>query len=369
MSDDDDIEETESGAAAVPAPRENALLLGQEAAEAALLQAYNSGRLPHAWLLTGPRGIGKATLAYRFARFLFAEGGSGSGGLFGAAPTSLAVAPEHRAFRQVASGGHPDLLVVERGIDPKRRRQRREIVADEARKVGDFLHKTSAQDGWRVVIVDGADLMNTHAANSLLKILEEPPKRTVMLLASDNPGRLLPTIRSRCRMLPLKTLESDVIIKLIQLYTQNISESDRTSLMALAEGSIGRVLDLAATNGLEIYSYVIDFMTGIHKVNNMALHDFADSLARPGTEESFDLLAELLPAALGRLVTVGAGGQSDVPPAEAQLARRLLGRRGLDQWVEVWEKLTHLFSQAEGLNLDRKQVVLNAFFALEEAAR
>lgn len=368
MNEDEDIEETESGAAAAPAPRENALLLGQEAAEAALLQAYNAGRVPHAWLLTGPRGIGKATLAYRFARFLFAEGGGG-GGLFGAAPTSLAVAPEHRAFRQVASGGHPDLLVVERGVDPKRRRQRREIVADDARKVGDFLHKTSAQDGWRVVIVDGADLMNTHAANSLLKILEEPPKRTAMLLASDNPGRLLPTIRSRCRMLPLKTLDPDIIIKLIQLYRQDISETDRASLVTLAEGSIGRALDLAATNGLEIYSHIINFITGIHKVNNMALHDFAESLARPGAEESFDLLAELLPGALARLITAATVPYHDLLPAEASLARGLLGRHGLDQWVEVWEKLTHLFSQAEGLNLDRKQVVLNAFFALEEAAR
>ncbi|HVA12857.1 MAG TPA: DNA polymerase III subunit delta', partial [Stellaceae bacterium] len=195
--DDFDVEEAAGGEApAAPAPRENPLLLGQEAAEASLLQAFNAGRLSHAWLVTGPRGIGKATLAYRFARFLFAEGAEPGGGLFSAPAASLAVAPSHQAFRMVVVGSHPDLLVVERGMDAKRKRQRREIVADDARSVGEFLHLTSSQGGWRVVIVDGADLMNPHAANSLLKTLEEPPRRTVLLLASDNPGRLLPTIRS-----------------------------------------------------------------------------------------------------------------------------------------------------------------------------
>ncbi len=136
MADDEefDSEESPGAAPAIPAPRENALLLGHEAAEAVLLQAPNSGRLSHAWLLTGPRGIGKATLAYRFARFLLAEAAGEGGGLLAAPATSLALAPTHPAFRQVASGGHPDLLVVERGVDPKRKRQRREIVVDDARE-------------------------------------------------------------------------------------------------------------------------------------------------------------------------------------------------------------------------------------------
>ncbi|HKT20543.1 MAG TPA: DNA polymerase III subunit delta', partial [Stellaceae bacterium] len=234
MAEDEDPEIEESGSAAPepPTPRANPLLKGQEAAEAVLLQAFNSGRLPHAWLLTGPRGIGKATLAYRFARFLFAEGVVDAGGLFTAAPASLAISATHSAFRQVASGGHPDLLAVERGLDPKRKRQRREIVVDDARGVAEFLHLTSGQGGWRVVIVDGADMMNTHAANSLLKILEEPPKRSVLLLVSDNPGRLLPTIRSRCRALPLKPLAPSVIIELLELYRPDLSDSARTALAA-----------------------------------------------------------------------------------------------------------------------------------------
>ena len=365
MADDDDIEIDDSASAEapeVPHPRENTLLLGHEAAEAALLQAFNAGRLPHAWLITGPRGIGKATLCYRFARFLFAEGGAGGGGLFAAPATSLAVAPSHQAFRLVATGAHPDLLVVERAFDPKRKRQRREIVADDARAVGEFLHLTSSQGGWRVVIVDGADLMNSHAANSLLKTLEEPPKRTVLMLASDNPGRLLPTIRSRCRTLTIKPLSDDVMAELLQRYRPDISRDDGATLSRLAEGSIGRALELAAGEGISIHSFIVNMLERLPNLDPELLHGFAESMARSGAEDNFALMAELLPAEIARRIAASAVG-------EARTARNLAGRRSLDQWVAVWEKLTNLFAQAEGINLDRKQVVLNAFFALEEAAR
>jgi DNA polymerase III subunit delta' len=380
MAEDEELDSDDSGgdvaaAADIPSPRENPLLLGHEGAEAALLQAFNSGRLSHAWLVTGPRGIGKATLAYRFARFLLAEGagagGGGSGGLFAApAPTSLAVAPSQVVFRQVASGGHPDLLVVERSFDPKRKRQRREIVADETRGVTDFLHLTSGQGGWRVVIVDGADLMNIHAANGLLKILEEPPRRTVLLLVSDNPGRLLPTIRSRCRTLPLKPLDLPIMIELLQRFAPHLSENDRAVLLALAAGSIGRALDLARGGGVAIYGQIAKLLTALPHLDAEELHGFADRLARSGADDDFALFAELLPGTIARAVTQGAGvGPGNSVAPEEHLLRRLVSRRGLDQWVAVWEKLTHLFTQAEGINLDRKQVVLNAFFALEEAAR
>jgi DNA polymerase-3 subunit delta' len=375
MAEDDDIETEESGAEAgeIPHPRENTALLGHEAAEASLLQAFNAGRLPHAWLITGPRGVGKATLAYRFARFLLAEGpsnqnGGSRGGLFAASATSLAVAPSHQAFRLVATGAHPDLLVLERAYDPRRRRQRREIVADDARAVGDFLHLTSSQGGWRVVIVDGADTLNPHAANSLLKILEEPPKNTVLLLASDNPARLLPTIRSRCRTLALKPLPESVIIELLQRLRPGFSSDDQAVLARLGEGSIGRALELAAGDGLATYNFIINIIQRLPNLDPELLHGFAERMARNGAEDSFSLLTELLPAELARLVSSAARGTA-MPAAEDRARRNLADRRSLDQWVAVWEKLTNLFAQAEGINLDRKQVVLNAFFALEEAAR
>ena len=372
MMDDEDENGGEAerpAGAAPPNPRENTILIGQEAAEAAFLQAYDRGRLSHAWLLAGPSGIGKATLAYRIARFLLAEsGGSEGGGLFATpAPRSLALPASDPAFRQIASGGHPDLLVVERSFDAKRKRQRREILADEVRSVADFLHLTSGRGGWRVVIIDGADLMNIHAANGLLKILEEPPKRALLLLVSDNPGRLLPTIRSRCRILALKPLPDAVLRQLLEQYRPDLTAHDRQLILVLAEGSIGRACALAAEGGIDIYRRISSLLEDLPKVNYEAVHALADELARNGADDDFGLFAELLPAWLARLVALQAG-HAAASSGEERIMRRLAAR-GLDQWVEVWEKLTDLFAQAEGINLDRKQVVLNAFFALEDAAR
>jgi DNA polymerase III subunit delta' len=375
MSEDEEFEEEAEAAgeaAAVPEPRENALLFGHEAAEAALLQAHRSARLPHAWLLSGPRGVGKATLAFRFARFLLAEG-PGAGLFGGAAPaSSLALSADHPIFRRVASGGHADLLVVERGLDPRRKRLRSEIVVEDTRAIAGFLRLTPAEGRWRVVILDGADLMNRNAANALLKILEEPPQRAVLLLTSDNPGRLLPTIRSRCRLLALKPLPESVVRDALERYRPDLPAADREALARLSEGSIGRVLDLAAAGGLTLYRNLVKLLERLPELDGAALHAFADGVQRGEGEEAFRLLAELLPGWLARMVALVAGEGAGAPvalPGEAQAMRRLAARRGLDQWVEVWEKLIHLFAQADGVNLDRKQVVLNAFFALEDAAR
>jgi DNA polymerase III subunit delta' len=362
-----DGENAESGAGeAVPilVPRENPLLLGHAAAEAALLQAYASGRLPHAWLITGLRGIGKATLAFRFARFLFAE--SGAAGLFAAPPASLALPSEHPVFRRVASGGLADLLVVERGLDPRRRRRRSEIVVDDTRAIAAFLRLTPAEGRWRVVIVDGADTMNNNAANALLKILEEPPKYAVLLLLSDNPGRLLPTIRSRCRRLALKPLPEAVVLEALGRSRPDLSVSDRAALAALAEGSLGRALELATSGGLVLYRTLLKLLDGLPKIDGAALHAFAEQIARADSEDGFRLLAELLPGWVAHRVATSVG---EAGRGTGTTARSPGEPRALDRWAAVWEKLGELFTEADDLNLDRKQVVLNAFFALEEAVR
>src|SRR5229473_2977377 len=348
--DGDELERRDDDPAGEPQPvappRDNPLLLGHEAAEAVLLQAYRSGRLPHAWLLSGPRGIGKATLAFRFARFLFAEG--------------------------AASGGHADLLVVERSLDPKRKKLRSEIVVDDTRAIAGFLRLTPAEGGWRVVIVDGADMMNRNAANALLKILEEPPQKALLLLVSDNPGRLLPTIRSRCRILALKPLAEAEVREALARYRPDIAAGDRAVLAQLAEGSIGRGLDLAAAGGLGLYRSLVRLIEGLPALDGTALHALADRLARGDGEDAFRIFAELLPGWVARMVALATGGgegERAALPGEAPTMRRLAGRRGLDQWVEVWENLNQLFALADSVNLDRKQVVLNAFFVLAEAAR
>src|SRR5581483_7887541 len=197
----------ESAASLAPPPRANPMLLGHDAAALALHQLFEAGRLPHAVLLGGPRGIGKATFAFRLARFVLARSSAAelaAPALFVAPEgpaAGLVIPPDSGTFRRVAAGGHADLLTVERAYDPRRRRLRSEIVVDDTREIAAFLRLTPAEGGWRVVVVDGADEMNRNAANALLKILEEPPRQTLLILVAHSPGRLLPTIRSRCRRL------------------------------------------------------------------------------------------------------------------------------------------------------------------------
>jgi DNA polymerase III subunit delta' len=369
MAEDEDFETDEEGGdvaeVAVPAPRENAALSGHEGAEQALLKAFTSGRLPHGLLITGPHGIGKATLAYRFARFLLSQEAEIGGGLFApATPSSLALSPEHPVFRRVASNGHADLLTVERGIDPKRKRERTEIVVDDTRAIAGFLRLTPAEGGWRIVIVDTADEMNRNAANAVLKILEEPPERAILILVSDKPGRLLPTIRSRCRRLPLRPLSNALVTELLGRYRPDLSAADRAALLELAEGSIGHAIELAEQGGLALHRRLVELLGRLPELDGSALHAFADGVSRWGAEDAFRVLAELMPATLARAIAKAADGEGRDAPLTP-----LLRRRSLDRWVEVWEKITELFAQADAVNLDRKQVVLNAFFALEEAAR
>src|SRR5260221_8627423 len=243
-------------------PQQNPELRCQDGAEQALLSGAVSGRLAHAWLLSGPRGVGKATLAYRFARFLLAGEGESRAGLFGDAPANLALDPAHPVFRRVASGGHPDLRTVARAINPKTGKLRTEIVVDDVREAIGFLRLTPAEGGWRVVIVDGAEDMNRNSANALLKVLEEPPPRAVLLLVSHAPGRLLPTIRSRCRRLDVKPPSPSLVSAVLAQRIRTLDEGDRSVVTGLAEGSIGRAFALAEAGGGGFFREIFGLVLG-----------------------------------------------------------------------------------------------------------
>jgi DNA polymerase-3 subunit delta' len=372
-----------------PAPRTNPDLLGYAVAEAELRRLFDSGRLPHALLLGGPRGIGKATLAFRLARFVLAhphpnpppraeEGGMGVFGegpqpalLGDSAEAGLAIAPDSGVFRRVASGGHADLLTVERAYDPRRRRLRSEIVVDDTREIAAFLRLTAAEGGWRVVIVDGADEMNRNAANALLKILEEPPRRTLLLLVAHSPGRLLPTIRSRCRRLTLAPLPPDIVGELLARYRPDLPEAEAAAVTALAAGSIGRALDLAAAGGVELYRSVVALLSRDRGIDPAALHAFADRLARPDAEEAYRAVEELLGQLLAHLAIGAARGEGGVGAGadeDSALLRRLGSRVPAAGWAGLRDEIDQSFSRTDALNLDRKQTILGAFFAIERAA-
>jgi DNA polymerase III subunit delta' len=369
----------EAIATVAPTPRTNPDLMGHEAAEIALRRLFEANRLPHALLLGGPRGIGKATLAFRLARFVLA-GGAGKGasaGLFGTnndakADPGLSVAPDGGVFRRVASGGHADLLTVERAYDPRRRRLRSEIVVDDTREIGAFFRLTSAEGGWRVVVVDGADEMNRNAANALLKILEEPPQRSLLLLVAHSPGRLLPTIRSRCRRFPLSPLPSGVVRRLLARYQPELPDAQAEALVALSGGSIGRALELAAAGGIELYDAVLALLARDRGIDAAALHAFADRLARGEAEEGYRAVEELVAQLLARITLTAARGGKAAPdasaPREAAVLQRLGGRAPAARWAELREEIGQSFARTDDLNLDRKQTILSAFFAIDAVA-
>lgn len=344
-------------------------LVGHRAAEDVLLASWRSGRLAHAWLMHGPRGVGKATLAYRFARYVLAQGSlpreafsEGEG---------MEIDPESRLFRRVAAGAHADLLTVEPGYDEKTGARRGEILVDDVRTVNAFLALTPGEGSWRAVIVDSADDLNRNAANALLKVLEEPPRRVVFLLLSARPSRLLPTIVSRCRRLALKPLAREEVVAFLRRRMPELRDDEAAAIAEISGGCPGRALELAENGGLELFREMLDLLDSLPKVEVVALHDLGDRVAPRGAEPAFRTLGELLPWWLARLIRYGAKGAvpPEIAPGEGALSRRLLARAELDQWVGVWEKLTRLFAEAERYNLDRKQVVLNAFGALEHAAR
>ena len=358
-----------------PAPRENPALVGHEAAEAELLEAIRGGRLAHAWLMSGPRGVGKATLAYRLARFVLAGGQASAAGadLFGAAPAAegLHLAPEHPVFHRVAAAGHSDLITVERTVNEKTGKLRSEIIVDDVRAVGQFFHLTAGEGGWRIAVVDPADDMNQNAANALLKVLEEPPARSLLLLVSHNPGRLLPTIRSRCRKLTLHPLPGERVAALLRAHAPGIAAEDAAAIAGLADGSPGRALALAREGGLDLYREMSGLLQTLPNLDVPALHAFGGRVARTGDGDAFATLGELLMRWLNRVVIAqaGAGRPGGTPDEQALIARLERGTGGLDRWLEVWEKISRLLGRTESANLDRKQVILNMFLAIEAAVR
>ncbi len=331
---------------AIP-PRANPLLFGHHAAEASLAEAASSGRLHHAWLLTGPEGIGKATLAFRFARRLLAGIPEGN---------SLALSPEHPVFRRVAASAHADLLTVELAYDSKRKRMRSQIAVEDVRRISAFMSLTPAEGGWRIAIVDGAESLNQSSANALLKILEEPPKRAILLLVCSALGTLLPTIRSRCRRLSLSPLDDTAMAQAITSYLPDLDADDRLRLADLADGSPGRALLLAEVEGLTVAKLVDAVLADLPNVAPSRGYAVADALGRSDT--GFSTFMDILRAAITATTRAAARGRAD--PDQERLASLL----PLAGWAELWHTLTRLQDETERFALDKRQALVQAISLL-----
>ena len=335
----------------VPHPRETSDLLGHRDGETALLDAYRSGRMPHAWLIGGPQGIGKATLAYRMARFVLAHPDPLAGDVQRA--DSLTVDPSNPAARRVAAGAHGGLLVLQRAPNDKGV-MRTVITVDETRETISFFGSTAAADGWRVCIVDTVDELNPNAANALLKTLEEPPRQSLFLLVSNAPGRVLPTILSRCRRLPLRSLTRPDLIQAVSRAT-GLANDDPALFDAAdaAEGSVARALTLLGGDAVKLHHRTAALLATLPRVDPRELHALGDALG--GSDK----------VALATFIDsvdrwVGARLRIDDPNADLPRLARL---------AEVWEKINRAARDTAEYNLERKPLVFSVFGMLAEATR
>lgn len=350
-----------------PHPRITQRLFGHIGAEQTMVEALGSEKHHHAWLITGAEGIGKATFAYRVARAALAR--PEDRGMFG---SGLDVDPETSAYRQVTSLSHPGLVVIRRAYDQKAKRFAATISVEEVRRLKAFLALSAEEGGRRVVIVDTADEMNVNAANALLKSLEEPPPRTIFLLLANAPGRLLPTIRSRCRVLALSPLSSGDLKRAVAqaLGAANKSEippAEFAALETLAHGSVRRLLALQEGGGIALQAKIDKLFASLPAGDLKAAHMLSDELAPAAAEQKFALFYELFLATLQRLVKSLATGQGSA--AELSAANRVIGPARLATFASLWETLARDKAEAMALNLDRKALILSAIAKLESASR
>jgi DNA polymerase-3 subunit delta' len=319
----------------IPHPRGVFEYAAGEAVERAFQSAIDRGRLHHAWLLVGPEGIGKATLAYRAARRLLGAAPSAALGVLGSQP-------DDPVCRQMIAQAHPDLMVLQReGADGK---SRRGIPVDEARGLPEFFAKSPATAPYRVAIIDSANDLNANAANAVLKTLEEPPERGVVFLISHAPGGLLPTIRSRCRRLRFAPPPVEAAVMWVS-HRAGVEKNDARRLLAMAHGSPGGAWRLSVAGALEADDEARKLLSSLPAVDDMAMSALAESFRHPAGADRFNLFFNRL---------------ADNIHSMARGAAIKAEGRDVDRWAEAWDYVVALPRSVEAVNLDRADAFLSA---------
>ncbi len=379
--EDDLLDEEDLGAyspagaaAGLLPPREMSDCFGHDAIERSLLEMINKDRLPHALIFAGPKGIGKSTMAFRLTRYLLKTGRNGGqtadGGLFGdelpkEEPSNFNVDLQDPVFRQVASGGHADLLTIERKFDDKKNRFKDSVEVDEIRRITPFMRMTASQGGWRIAIVDDADTMNRNSQNAILKILEEPPANALLILVCHRLGAMIPTIRSRARVIPFQALERDEFNTLIKRDHGTLPQHDLDTLYNISGGSIGQGLRIADEGGLEAVEKVTTLLFGWPNWDWPQIHALADTYSRSGQENALRAFQDVLLWMVNCLLRAKARGQEPASPLNNQATHKLLAHYSLAQWIEIASQLQEHFDTVNAANLDKRHAVLGAFSVFE----
>jgi DNA polymerase-3 subunit delta' len=339
----------------IPDPLENRVLVGHDATLDLLAARYATGRMHHAWLISGPRGIGKATLAARFAGHVFRYPDPLS-----APGHYVPPGPDDQAEALVTRNAHPNYLHMRRPWDHEKKRFKSNLTVDEIRRTVSFFGTAAGQGGWRVAVVDTSDDLNASAANALLKILEEPPSRTLFLVLANAP-RMLATIRSRCQKLPIRPPSDRQIIEVLTALelTDDASTAELELAARLSGGSVRRAIILYTQDGIGLYRRFAE-MAAARSPQWDKVHELAGEVSAPAAQDRYKLLLDIVHDYVARRI------RGEPEPGYAPAAAP--GSGGLAGWVEVWEKTRRSAQLADEWNLDRKQVILNLFSALHEAA-
>jgi DNA polymerase-3 subunit delta' len=334
-----------------PHPRRIMTLVGHSAAERALLDAYRAGRMPHAWIIGGPEGVGKATLAWRVARFLLANPDPPSANVQRA--QALDVDPTSPASRQIAALSSSDVALLRRQWNDKVKKLYTEIRVDEVRAAMRIFQHAAGGNGWRIAIIDSADELNRNAANALLKMLEEPPPRSLFLLIAHRPGRILPTIRSRCRLLMLEPLTEEEVIRALLDMELDYPRREIEAAAKRAGGSVKDALRLLEGESGQFDAGVQNLLAHLPKIDWRDIHVLADAVTGRDNEAAYESLMANVFAYLDRSVRDG-------------------GARGparLQPYAVAWEKVLDAARETEVLNLDKRPLVLSIFAELAAAVR
>ncbi len=349
-----------------PHPRATPLLYGQSAAEQTFLAAYTGGRLHHGWLITGPRGVGKATLAWRIARFLLAEEPPG---MFAPPPpATLDVTADHPIARRILALSEGRLKLIRRDWDDEEKKHDSVITVKRIRQLKSFFQMSAADGGRRVVIVDSADEMNPSAANALLKVLEEPPSQATLLLISHQPFRLLPTIRSRCRELRCVTLgPEDMAAALAQA---GAAVADPAALAELSGGSVGEAIRLTALDGLALYAGIIGLFATLPRLDRPGAIALAETASGRANEPRFDLILRLIEQFLARLARTGLfAPPPEAAPGEAALLTRLApDAHAARAWADLQQSLGARVRSGKAVNLDPATLLLDMVLKIDQMA-